>query len=210
MVIKRKKVNATPSIPVSLSLLMKGILAVMILSNLAAAPISFKRADHLQPILKGPKPYIRLPLKPVQNHKPRRGERLYKPIIHKAAVQYSVDPAIIKAIIMAESGYNPDAVSKRGAVGLMQLMPETADAMGVVDLLDPEHNINGGVKYFSKLMNMFEGDVFLALSAYNAGITKVKKYKGVPPFRATRYYVLKVLQYYQYYKAGLERKSNTV
>jgi soluble lytic murein transglycosylase-like protein len=94
------------------------------------------------------------------------------------AGRYEVDPALIKAIIMAESGYNPKAVSKRGAKGLMQLMPITAKSLGVEDVFDPEHNISAG----------------------NAGSKKVRKYKGIPPFRATKIYIKKVFKYYELFK----------
>lgn len=126
---------------------------------------------------------------------------LLSPIINRAAAQYQLDPALVRAIIFAESGYNPNAVSKRGAMGLMQLMPGTAKAMGVEDCFDPEHNIYGGVRYFKKLFNQFDGDVKLALAAYNAGSRKVKQFNGVPPFRATEHYVQKVLKYYKIYKS---------
>jgi len=129
-----------------------------------------------------------------------KGEHLFHPIIVKVANEYEVDPALIKAIIMAESGYNPKAISKRGAVGLMQLMPGTAEALGVEDIFDPEHNINGGVMYFKRLTELFQGDIKLALAAYNAGIRKVKMYRGIPPFKATRYYIKKVFKYYEHYR----------
>jgi soluble lytic murein transglycosylase-like protein len=127
-------------------------------------------------------------------------ERVFHPFILKAANRYQVDSALIKAIIMAESNYNPKAVSKRGAKGLMQLMPKTAKALGVGDSFDPEHNINAGVRHFKNLLDQFDGDVKLALAAYNAGSRKVRKYRGVPPFRATRRYIRKVFEYHQYYK----------
>jgi len=129
-----------------------------------------------------------------------KGENLFHPIIVKIATEHEIDPALIKAIIMAESGYNPKAVSKKGAVGLMQLMPVTAEALGVEDIFNPEHNINGGVLYIKRLIDLFEGDVKLALAAYNAGIRKVRMYQGIPPFKATRYYINKVLKYYEHYR----------
>jgi len=122
----------------------------------------------------------------------KKGEHRFYPIIVKVAAEHEIDPALIKAIIMAESGYNPRAISKRGAKGLMQLMPGTAEALGVEDIFDPEHNINGGVAYFKRLIDHFEGDLKLALAAYNAGLRKVKRYQGIPPFKATRYYINKV------------------
>jgi soluble lytic murein transglycosylase-like protein len=130
----------------------------------------------------------------------QKAEDLYHKFIVQTASQYQIDPALIKAIIMAESGYNPKAVSKRGAKGLMQLMPETAEAMGVEDIFNPRQNISGGVQYFKHLVNRFNGDVKLALAAYNAGSRYVRNYDGVPPFKATRYYIKKVFKYYRKYK----------
>jgi Transglycosylase SLT domain len=124
----------------------------------------------------------------------------FQKIITKAARTYGIESALIKAIIFAESGNNPQAVSKKGAMGLMQLMPKTAEAMGVEDGFDPEHNILGGVKYFKFLVNKFEGDISLALAAYNAGIKNVRKHRGIPPFEVTRKYISKVMKYYRIYK----------
>ena len=109
---------------------------------------------------------------------------------------------------MAESRYNPLAISKMGAKGLMQLMPGTAKALGVEDAFNPEHNVNGGTKYLRQLLDQFEGDVKLALAAYNAGSKNVKNYKGIPPFKATRYFIKKVIGYYEYYKENLAREVN--
>jgi len=129
-------------------------------------------------------------------------------IISKAAKRYDVEPALIKAIIMAESGYNAKAVSKRGAIGLMQLMPDTARALGVRDAFNPEYNIDGGVRYFKQLADKFDGNIELALAAYNAGMGTVRKYKGVPPFKATQRYVKKVFKYYEIYKQEMEEEKN--
>lgn len=130
----------------------------------------------------------------------KKEEGLFHPIILEAADRYEVDLALIKAIIMVESSYNPNAISRRGARGLMQLMPRTAEALGVGDSFNPEHNINAGVKYFKQLLNQFNGDVKLALAAYNAGSKRVKKYKGIPPYKATQYYVKKVFEYHKRYR----------
>jgi hypothetical protein len=133
----------------------------------------------------------------VQNPKPAR---LFQSIIVEAANRYEVEPEMVNAIIMAESSYNPVAVSEKGAAGLMQLMPDTAADMGVIDIFDPRHNIHGGVRYFRFLLNQLDNDPELALAAYHAGITRVLEYEGIPPFRATEYYIRKVLTYYQFYK----------
>ncbi len=120
--------------------------------------------------------------------------------ILQAAQTYQVDATLIQAIIMAESRYNPRAVSHRGAQGLMQLMPTTAKWLGVEDSFDPALNIDGGVRYFKKLLDRFGGNVRLALAAYNAGSRYVHKYRGVPPFRATRIYIKKVLNYHRLFR----------
>jgi soluble lytic murein transglycosylase-like protein len=142
--------------------------------------------------------------------KKEKAEHPFSTIISRASDQYEIDSALIKAIIMAESGYDPKAISKKGAMGLMQLMPQTAEALGVKDCFNPEHNIIGGVRYFRQLMNQFEGDIKLALAAYNAGGSKVRKYQGVPPYRATQYYIKKVFEYYQNYKNQMEEEMSRV
>ncbi len=131
----------------------------------------------------------------------KKGEHIFHPIINKASKQHDVDPAIVKAVIMAESSYNPRAVSPKGAVGLMQLMPSTAESLGVANSFNPEQNIQGGTKYLKKLIDKFNGDIKLALAAYNAGPAHVKKHNGVPPFKDTVYYVYKVYHYYDFYKS---------
>jgi len=136
-------------------------------------------------------------LPPVKGNKKERSFHL---IIIQTAIRYQVEPALVKAIIMAESGYNPRAISNKGAKGLMQLMPETAQDLGVEDSFNPQQNISGGVRYFKKLLNQFNGDLKLALAAYNAGSKTVRQYKGVPPFKETQYYIKKVFEYYQLYK----------
>ena len=135
-------------------------------------------------------------------------ECILHPIILKAASRHQIDPALIKAIIMAESGYKIKAISKRGAKGLMQLMPATAQALGVEDSFNPKQNISGGVRYFKQLVTQFDGDVKLALAAYNAGSRNVRHYQGIPPFKATRFYIKKVLKYYAIYKNQMACTKN--
>jgi soluble lytic murein transglycosylase-like protein len=129
-----------------------------------------------------------------------RGEKSFSPIIQNAASRHDIDPALVKAIIMAESDYNPRAVSKKGAKGLMQLMPVTARSLGVDDAFNPEQNIHAGVRYFKSLLRQFDGDEKLALAAYNAGSRNVRHYKGIPPFKDTKRYLKKVYRYYEFYK----------
>lgn len=117
-------------------------------------------------------------------------------IFQKAADTYQVPVNLLKAIGLAESSFHVDATSKCGAQGIMQLMPKTAKALGVTDSYDPEQNIMGGAKYISNLLKNYNGDVSLALAAYNAGGNNVKKYGGIPPFKETQNYVKKVLENY--------------
>ena len=117
-------------------------------------------------------------------------------VIEKYAQQYGVDQDLVWAVIRQESGFNPHAVSPKGAMGLMQLMPGTAAMLGVSDAFDVEQNIAGGIKYLERCLSQFNQDVCLALAAYNAGPDNVVKYQGCPPFPETRHYVASVLKAY--------------
>lgn len=123
--------------------------------------------------------------------------------IDSAVRQYGVEPALVRAVIHAESGFNAKARSRKGAVGLMQLMPGTARDMGVVDAAQPDLNIRGGTKYLASLLLRFRGDVKLAVAAYNAGPEAVVKYAGVPPYAETTVYVQRVQILHQRYKDAL-------
>jgi soluble lytic murein transglycosylase-like protein len=107
--------------------------------------------------------------------------------------EYGVDEDLIRAVIKVESSNNPNALSSKGAMGLMQLMPNTAKMLGVNDAWDPEQNIRGGVKYLSQLSDKFNGDVAKILAGYNAGPNRVDQYNGVPPYAETQNYVKKVM-----------------
>ena len=126
----------------------------------------------------------------------------YEQIISSCATKYGVNACLIKAVIHAESGYNPNAVSRKGASGLMQLMPGTARSLKVSNSFDPKDNVEGGVRYLRFLLDTFRGDVPLAVAAYNAGLNKVAKYGGIPPYNETRTYVNRVLSYMQSYQAN--------
>jgi soluble lytic murein transglycosylase-like protein len=124
----------------------------------------------------------------------------FDPIINSCAMEYGVDKSLVKAVIHAESGYDPNAISSKGASGLMQLMPKTAKSLNVANSFDPKDNIRGGVRYLRFLLDTFNGDIPLALAAYNAGLSRVAQYGGIPPFMETRNYVDKVLQYRKSYQ----------
>ncbi len=119
----------------------------------------------------------------------------YDKTIHRVAKTYIVDAALIKAVMHAESGFNPNAVSTRGASGLMQLMPETARRYGCDDIFDPQQNIRAGALYLKDLLKRFNNNHRLALAAYNAGENAVTRYKGIPPYNETQQYVRKVLAF---------------
>jgi hypothetical protein len=117
-------------------------------------------------------------------------------LVREAAERHSVDPALVRAVIETESNWNPSAVSRKGAVGLMQLIPTTAQRFGVNDLYSPQQNVDAGVKYLKTLLERYNGNLDLALAAYNAGEGAVDRARGVPSFRETRNYVQRVQSAY--------------
>lgn len=122
----------------------------------------------------------------------------YSPMIEKASLMWGVEKALVHAVISAESGYNPHAFSRAGAIGIMQLMPDTAKRYGVKNMLDPADNINGGVRYLKDLLVMFNGNIELAVAAYNAGEHAViRAGNRIPPYAETTQYVPKVLGFYR-------------
>ena len=194
-------------------LLLLGILQYMLVAHVNIHYMDF-RQDKLKqdkvPVLQEEK---EAPTATAGNNKDmflyqiKKVEQRYNPIILDAAALHDVDLTMIKAIIMAESGYKRRSVSKHGARGLMQLMPGTAKALGVKDIFNPEENIHAGVRYYKSLLDRFDGDEKLALAAYNAGVRNVRKYKGIPPFSETRRYIKKVLAYRRFYKDGPLKKE---
>lgn len=137
--------------------------------------------------------------------RPRRGDNSMKVpgldgIVSDAARAHRVEEALVRAVIHAESAYNPRAVSPKGATGLMQLMPATARRYGVRDRFDPTENVQGGVAYLRDLLRMFNHNLRLAVAAYNAGENSVLKYGGIPPYPETRTYVTRVMRLHEQYR----------
>ena len=133
-----------------------------------------------------------------------KNRQKYSPTIADAAKVHRLPPALLHAVITAESAYNPDAVSTAGAVGLMQLMPGTAERYGVRNRRDPTANVSGGTQYLRDLLNMFDDNLVLALAAYNAGENAViNNGRRIPPYKETEVYVQRVLKYYNDYKRDM-------
>lgn len=147
-----------------------------------------------------------------KNNKSHKSYRSYKSyefyndIINRNSRKYNLDPFLIRAVITAESNWQPTAVSPKGAMGLMQLMPLTAREVGVKNPFNPEENIEGGTRYLRSLLDMFNGDITLALAAYNSGPETVRKFGGIPPIAETRGYIKKVLSMYSG-KTGVAERS---
>jgi len=142
------------------------------------------------------------PSSTVNWHTTRLNTAAYQQQVAAAAETYKIDPALIRAVIHAESAFNEKALSRKGAQGLMQLMPGTADELGVSDAMDASQNIQGGAKYLANLMGRFNGDTRLATAAYNAGPGAVSRYGGIPPYAETQAYVERVAILKERYKTA--------
>jgi hypothetical protein len=138
--------------------------------------------------------------RPIMTTQPGGSPTQYDEIILSAAERYGVDPALVRAVVKAESDFNETARSRKGAQGLMQLMPETARLHNVANVYDPEENIEGGVQHLRLLLDRYRGDLRLALAAYNAGVQAVEKHGGIPPFAETKEYVRRVLTFHERYR----------
>jgi soluble lytic murein transglycosylase-like protein len=128
-------------------------------------------------------------------------------VVNSASATYHLDPDLVNSVIHAESGFNAHAVSPKGARGLMQLMPGTANQLGVNDAFDPEANVTGGSHYLRELLELYNFDLVKALAAYNAGPQRVDQYRGVPPFRETRAYVARIVHEYNTKKIAQEKEA---
>jgi hypothetical protein len=135
---------------------------------------------------------------PGRNRAPAHPPSPYDGLINRAAAKHQLDPALISAVMRQESGFRADVRSSAGALGLMQLMPETARQLGVADPMDPEQNVDGGARLLRSLLDRFGGRLDLALAAYNAGPSAVDRYGGVPPYPETQAYVRDIMSDYRY------------
>jgi soluble lytic murein transglycosylase-like protein len=117
-------------------------------------------------------------------------------MVRRISGEHGIDPRLVDAVVRVESAYDPNAVSRRGALGLMQLMPDTAERLEVSDPFDPEQNVRGGIKEVSRLIRRYSGNLALALAAYNAGEGAVERHRGIPPYTETRNYVSRIMTLY--------------
>ena len=134
----------------------------------------------------------------------------YDTLIRTASGRYSIDADLVRAVIKAESDFNAVARSRKGAMGLMQLMPDTARLHNVIDAYNPEENVEAGVRHLRMLLDRYQGNLELSLAAYNAGSGAVEKHRGIPPFAETREYVRRVLRFYDSYRAEVSQLSTAV
>lgn len=146
--------------------------------------ISIEKLELPEPAVPAPSPNVSSPRAPVAD---------LNEVIGAASSRNNIDPDLVRSLIRAESGFNPKAISPKGAQGLMQLMPQTAAQLGVEDPLDPGANVEGGTRYLKTLLGLYNNDLIKALAAYNAGPQRVTQYRGVPPYSETRTYVARVL-----------------
>src|SRR5690348_14804792 len=145
-----------------------------------------------------------------QQVEPTLGSQAVESAIQDAAQRHNVDPNLVRAVIQVESNFNPHAVSNKGALGLMQLMPKTAKSLKVSNAFDPQQNVDAGVRHLKTLLNNYNGDIELSLAAYNAGETAVQHHKGVPPYAETRDYVKKITSLYAKQNSLLGRPGHQI
>ena len=178
--------------------------ATRIYKSLSGGTTSFsdRPPSHGAYVVLRPQCYACSPESTVDWHATRLYRDAFASEIEQAAQLYNVDPALVRAVIHAESGFNVHARSPKGAIGLMQLMPATARQLGVANPRHPRENIHGGARYLAEMLVRFRNDLTLATAAYNAGPQAVQKYAGVPPYAETRVYVQRVRILHQRYKGS--------
>lgn len=160
--------------------------------------IDSRGVTHFSNVPNDPR-YVLIPKRAKARHtRPAPQNWGYDGLIRLTAAEHRVSPALVKAVIAAESSFNQLAVSNKGAQGLMQLMPETAAELGVMDAFSADQNVDGGARYLREMLDRY-GDLSRAVAAYNAGPTAVDHYRGIPPYPETRDYVKRVLTYYRHY-----------
>lgn len=197
----RTRTAARLAVPLSLSLL-----AVLLLAGVAEAQIwVIERSDgskeYTTQYVKGAELFMPTPNTPVPRA-PAAGDVPFRAEIDAASATSGVDPLLVEAVIAAESAFDVNALSDKGAQGLMQLMPATARRFGVADVWDPRQNIRGGTAYLAELNELFGGHLPDVLAAYNAGEGAVQRYGGIPPYRETRDFVERVLAYLRQRRGG--------
>ena len=184
--------NALPSF--KLSLVLAIILSLMLVPTNRAQNLNGGRGTI------STQSFFMKPFRPEALSDSLEHRRQFEGIVRSASYRYDVDPYLVLGMIRVESNFNAHAVSHKGAKGLMQLMPGTARLHKVADVYDPVQNIYGGVRHFRLLLDRFDGNVHLAVAAYNAGAGPVERYNSIPPYRETRNYVRRVMGYYQFYR----------
>lgn len=203
MIIKMIRHMKIPAVFIGLSMIL------LVFHSYATADVyqyvDDKQVIHLTNVPEGPK-YRVLIKERSFNVYPVPDSGSFYELIALIADKYGVDGDLVKAVIKAESNFNHKAVSKKGAKGLMQLMPKTAMNLGVSDSFHPGANIDGGIRHLSYLINLYNGDLPLVLAAYNAGEAAVAKYRGIPPYAETRSYVHQVLDFYDRYRKAAKSK----
>ncbi len=206
---KERRIRRNPDVVkdvVMLSLLF--FIFILLISTTAEAEIYTYEDDNgtvhfsnvpTDPLYKMIMPPKEAPEKSINQEKQKGVKGDFNKLIVDKSYQYGLDPALVKAVIAVESDFNPRAVSNKGAMGLMQLMPLTAKDLGVSNTFDPVSNVDGGTRYLRYLLDYFNWDMELALAAYHAGISRVEKHVGIPPIPATHDYVKRVTSTYRKY-----------
>ena len=190
----------TSSLPMNALPSFKLLLVLVIVLSMLLVPSNRDQKLNLGAGTVSTQPFFMEPFRPEALSSSLELQRQFEGVVRSASYRYDVDPYLVLGMIRVESNFNAYAVSHKGAKGLMQLMPGTAQFHKVHNAYDPVQNIYGGVRHFRLLLDRFDGDVQLALAAYNAGPGAVAKYNRIPPYRETRNYVRQVMGYYQYYR----------